>query len=296
MDARRLWCAAADSSTSSAAERSFLAQAWAAEAPRRDRVLLSTCQRVELYGVGAAFPAPAAGVRFLDGEEAVAHLCNVAAGLESAVAGENEVLGQVRDALRAATARAVRDPVLTRLFEVAIATGRRCRAGRGPTGSGLAVLAARSLLDRIPPRRGHVLVVGAGYMGSAIANVLAPRCPELAIASRTPARAAALARRLGAPALNLEQAAASAPRARGLAIALSAPWTAEFLPASLPPTVDVSSPPAISEQTCTDHVGIDALLARRQTGDAGYAERARGIVETAVVTYLDSLERRAVAV
>src|SRR5579864_3621299 len=65
-----------------------------------DGVLLTTCHRVELYGFGDAPTLHAA--RFRTGPGAASHLMRVAAGLESAIVGEDEVLHQVRDALRSA--------------------------------------------------------------------------------------------------------------------------------------------------------------------------------------------------
>lgn len=258
-------------------------------------MLLATCQRVELYGLGKQ-PCPIRGMRLLTGDDAVRHLLRVAAGLESAVVGENEILGQVRRALQTANAACRRDPALTRLFEVAIGIGRRCRAGRGPTGSGLATLAARTLLDRTRQRPGPVLVIGAGYMGAAIANALVPRCPQLAIASRTVAKAAGLAGKLGVPFLTLAEASAAAPPARGLAVALAAPWNVDRRALPLPPTVDVSAPAAVPAEACIEYVGIDDLLARRDSPGDGYEERARSVVEGGVGVYLDTIHRRAFAV
>src|SRR5438270_13871059 len=88
-------------------------------------------------------------------------LLSVAAGLESAVVGEDDVLHQVRDALAAARRRGV-DERLARLFEVAIATGRKARAGRSQEGPGLAVRALAWLDGRAPLARQAVLVAGKG--------------------------------------------------------------------------------------------------------------------------------------
>src|SRR5215470_20273958 len=90
----------------------------------RHWVLLATCHRVELYGFG---PSPVQQeMRRLEGERAVRQLFRVAAGLESAVPGESEILGQVRDALVQARERGTEERV-ARLFECAIAAGRAAR-------------------------------------------------------------------------------------------------------------------------------------------------------------------------
>src|SRR5690349_21667859 len=97
--------------------------------------LLATCHRVELYGFG---PGPVReDMRQLDGDAAVRHLFRVAAGLESAVVGESEILGQVRDALAHARERGT-DERVARLFETAIAVGRTARGAPLPGPTGLA--------------------------------------------------------------------------------------------------------------------------------------------------------------
>ncbi|HSR25119.1 MAG TPA: hypothetical protein VLW53_16310, partial [Candidatus Eisenbacteria bacterium] len=97
--------------------------------------LLATCHRVEVYGFG---PGPSRhDMGLLEGEAAVRHLFRVAAGLESAVVGETEILGQVRDALGYARQRGT-DERVARLFETAIAVGRTARAVPLPARDGLA--------------------------------------------------------------------------------------------------------------------------------------------------------------
>jgi glutamyl-tRNA reductase len=133
-------------------------------------------------------------------------------------------------------------------------------------------------------------------MGAAIANVLATRCSELAIASRSREHAGAVASKLGVSALSLPDAAVCAPSARGVAVALSGPWSLDAATPLLPPTVDVSAPPALPATASVDYVGIDELLATCQRGDDAYVDRARWLVEAAVIAYLDSIQRRAEAV
>jgi glutamyl-tRNA reductase len=134
--------------------------------------LLATCHRVEVYGFG---PSPALpGARALAGEDAVRHLFRVAAGLESAVIGETEILGQVRDALAHARERGT-DERIARVFETAIAVGRTARAVPLPSRDGLAERAV-GWLDRRTPLAGQpVLVVGTGAMGMSLATGAARR-------------------------------------------------------------------------------------------------------------------------
>jgi glutamyl-tRNA reductase len=156
-------------------------------------VLLSTCNRVELYGVaprvngnvhrlfdwlssGEADFAPYLYVK--EGEEAVRHLLAVASGLDSMVIGETEITGQVKQAYQAAQAAKLTGPVTNRLFQGALQTAKEIRTrtgiGRGATSvASVAVELAGRIFD------GHlasktVLVLGAGKMAE-LASVLARR-------------------------------------------------------------------------------------------------------------------------
>lgn len=194
-------------------------------------VVLSTCMRTEVYAVAEAFHGGVADVRdFLAelgfvapedisdnlysyyGDAAVAHLFRVASGLDSAVVGESEVLGQVRTAWRRAEAEGVVGPVLATVFRHAVATARRVRVetavGRGTTSvSQAAVEMAAAHLGGLGGRR--ILVLGAGDMGEGMAVALAgsPGVAEVLVANRTAARAQALAARVGGRAVALPEVA-----------------------------------------------------------------------------------------
>src|SRR5688572_4705721 len=163
----------------------------------RDRfdgaAILSTCNRSELYlaasedvdseeGIAALSRArerqPPEGVSFyhVEGGEAVRHLYRVAAGIESLVVGESEILGQVREAFSAATASASANPVLARLFHTAMRVGRRARSETQISAHGLSVAAIAVSLSKArlgDLRRKTVLVVGAGEVGQRAAAALA---------------------------------------------------------------------------------------------------------------------------
>lgn len=244
--------------------------------------LVETCHRVELYGVGPVHPVE--GMRLLRGEEAVRRLFRVAAGLESAVVGEDEVLHQVREALASARSRGL-DGRLVRLFECAIATGRACRALAAPR-RGLAERAAAWLSEMSQLRGRQALVVGAGPMGAALAGALRAVGAEVAVASRTPGRAA----------LDLAGAAAAAPTAAAVAVALAGEWSElAAQPEGLPPIADLSSPPAVPEPVRTAlgdrFLGIDDLW-QRAPGEAGWVARAEALVEEGVRDYLGWLGGR----
>jgi glutamyl-tRNA reductase len=154
--------------------------------------ILSTCNRSEIYLAGESEvsrgeavralaaakgqPAPE-GISFYHRRDAdaVRHLFRVAAGVESLVVGESEILGQVREAFSAATAAGSGNAVLARLFHSALRTGRRARSeteigAHGLSVSALAVALSRRLLGDL--RRKTVLVVGAGEAGQRSAGAL----------------------------------------------------------------------------------------------------------------------------
>ncbi|MBW3614345.1 MAG: glutamyl-tRNA reductase [Actinobacteria bacterium] len=186
-----------------------------------EAVVLSTCNRTEIYAVAERYHGAIADIRafltdlsgldlehFVDhvydyhGDRAVAHLFKVASGLDSAVVGESEILGQVRTAWERAEAEGAAGPELGRLFVSALGVGRRVRVetniGRGTTSvSQAAVAMATERLGSLHGRR--ILVLGAGETGAGMAVALAatPGLGEILVANRTRPRAVALAARTG---------------------------------------------------------------------------------------------------
>jgi glutamyl-tRNA reductase len=195
-----------------------------------EAVVLSTCNRVEVYTAVSRFHGAAGDVRrFLADlgglpleefgphlydyyeERAVQHLFSVAAGVDSMVVGEAQILGQVREAFAAAQAERAVGPALSALFAWAIKVGRRARsqtgigAGQRSTVSvGLRVAAEQ--LDGLAGRR--VLLVGAGGLARLAGRAVREAgAGELVVANRTPATGAALARELGGRAVPLRRVA-----------------------------------------------------------------------------------------
>jgi glutamyl-tRNA reductase len=282
MTAPEPWVHALDAASTPAAERARVAESWSDEAARPDRILLQTCHRVELYGVG---PAPAAAL------PAAEHLLRVAAGLESAVIGEDEVLHQVRSALQAAAGP--RDVRLTRLFESAIAAGRRARAGRTTSSASLAGLALRWLAGRTELEGRPVVVAGAGHMGWALARAARHAGAEVTVASRSRGRAEAAARSLGARAADLAGAAGQTSGAAAVAVALAGPW--EELRCRLPPTADLSWPSAVPPHVRGEYLGVDDLFAGGGEPPPGYVESATAIVAAKLAEYRSWLEVKSCA-
>jgi glutamyl-tRNA reductase len=191
-----------------------------------ESVVLSTCNRTEVYlaadsGGGLAQRATDALLDLaaphgdelapllyrLADESAALHLFRVAAGLDSLVPGEGEILGQVRQAYEAGAT----GPLLDRLFRTALHAGRRARAETAIAESPSSVPAAAAALaqqvfEDLTGRR--VVIVGAGNMGELAARNLVSRGAEIvAVANRSEDRGAGLARRLGARALALDELA-----------------------------------------------------------------------------------------
>ena len=138
MPTEQPWVMGVQADTADANDREELARSVRERiAAHSDWILLNTCHRVELYGFGTP-PDLDARLKVRSGEGAVRHLIRVAAGLESAIIGEDEVLHQVREAVGNARAGRQVDGRLVRLFESAIAAGRRARAGRTAASGNLA--------------------------------------------------------------------------------------------------------------------------------------------------------------
>ncbi len=190
-----------------------------------ETVVVSTCQRTEVYAVAPRYHAAINAIRnFMADwsgtppeafsshlyeyheEAAVRHLFKVAAGLDSAVLGEGEILGQLGDAWEAARAEGASGPVLSILFRHSQEVGKRVRSetaiARGTTSlSQAAVSLARAELGSLEGRT--TLVMGAGEMGEAMAQALAGSLEtgRLLVANRTRARATELAARCGGRAI-----------------------------------------------------------------------------------------------
>jgi len=177
------------------------------------RVVLATCHRVEVYETVDQVESDS-DMRTLVAHEAAAHLFRVAAGLDSAIAGEPQILRQVRAAYEAAAGDL--HPMLARLFERALHVGREIRREtrlgdvRRSVGS-LAVDDALRTLD--DPASATVLVIGAGEMGKLAVRALARRIAGVLVANRDRARAEIAAVTSGAVALGLEDVPEALARA-----------------------------------------------------------------------------------
>ena len=188
----------------------------------REGVVLSTCNRTEIYAVAdrddviariaALYSAHLGGdvERYMyvrQDRDATAHLFAVAAGLESMILGEAQIHGQVKEAWE--QSRSESGPILNRMFQSALLAGARAREetgiGRGAASvSSAAVQLAKKIFGGLGGRR--AMVLGAGDVAELALECLLSEGVRVAIvANRTHERARALAERHGATAMHYEQ-------------------------------------------------------------------------------------------
>ncbi|MBN1308298.1 MAG: glutamyl-tRNA reductase [Chitinispirillaceae bacterium] len=191
------------------------------DSPLLEVVALSTCNRIEVFYVCSDHPAASAWLRnhlasfhHIPGghidkvmkeyhcAEAVRHLFRVVSGMESMVFGEHEILGQVREAYFFCMKNASTDSYLNRLFQQAIATGKKVRSS---TAAGRGALSIASIaVERMLELEGslaqkHLLIVGTGTMGvRALKRLHGEVVGALTLCNRTEERAIRFARRFGA--------------------------------------------------------------------------------------------------
>jgi glutamyl-tRNA reductase len=195
-------------------------KALAARGCAREAVVLSTCNRAEIYvaceDVGAARADLVSFVSDFNGVEgsavaphvydvtdleAARHLFRVAAGLDSLVVGEPQVLGQVKEAHTIAGDSRTVGPVLNRLFHASFTVGKRVRTetslGAGAVSIGYAAVSlARKIFGDLSGR--SVVVIGAGEMGKLTARHMKTQgVQHVTIVSRTMAHAARTAEAIG---------------------------------------------------------------------------------------------------
>jgi len=189
-------------------------------------VLLSTCNRIEIYARCTKFHAAVSDILEFLAEQAsaspddfgehlytyyddgaVAHLLGVAAGLDSMIIGEGEILGQVREAWRLAEEQGAAGQMLSRVFRQALVVGKRARTETAIGRSALSISSAAVALAEqtmFSLRGRSVLVLGAGEVATGIVQALvAAGAGEVAVANRTYARAVDLAGRVGGRAVSL---------------------------------------------------------------------------------------------
>jgi glutamyl-tRNA reductase len=181
-----------------------------------EAVVISTCNRVEVYGVAGDGQATRRARELLasrvptgslepylyewHGADAVRHAFRVASSLDSMVVGEPQILGQVKEAYSAAARAGVLGGLLERCFTRAIAVAKRVRTETGIAAGNVSVSSiatdlARSIFGELEGRR--VLLVGAGKMGESAAKHLRKQGAQLFVLNRSRDRALELATACG---------------------------------------------------------------------------------------------------
>jgi glutamyl-tRNA reductase len=299
-------------------------------------VIVSTCFRIEVYAVADRFHAAMSEIRnffsdwggvppevFSDqlysyfDEAAAAHLFKVAAGLDSAVLGESEILGQVGDAWQTARVESAVGPVLSTLFRHAIEVGKRVRSetaiARGTTSlSQAAVAVAVAELGSLSGKT--TVVLGAGEMGETMAQALAGALDtgSLLVVNRTWSRATQLAARCGGRAIEWSALPSALVQADVLLASTGSPDVL-LVAADLEPVlesrggrplliVDIAVPrdvdPAVGSLPGVTLLDMDDLTASAAVAMAGRRQevpRAVAIVAEEVDRYLDVAAQRHVA-
>lgn len=289
-----------------------------------EHLVVATCNRTEIYAEVSAFHGAVAdltealtastGITHDDlkshldlhyGDAAVAHVFNVAAGLDSMAVGESQILGQLRDALGRGQDDGHVGPHLNALVQQALRTGKRVHSETGIDEVSRSLVTAG--LDAAEEHVGdlaeaHVLVVGAGAMSALAATSCVRRgVRELTVVNRTHERGLALADRLGGsarPAHELAGALADADvvisctGSTGLAVTLSDAADAQVARGgACQAYIDLALPHDVAHQV-DDLRGV-TRLGLAELGDLLGAdgavpevEQARGIVAEAVTQHL----------
>jgi glutamyl-tRNA reductase len=290
-----------------------------------ESVVLSTCNRVEVYAHVTRFHggvqevsdllARLSGVLLDDlsdhlyvhyEDRAVHHLFNVAAGLDSMVVGEGQILGQVRAAFKTAQDEGAIGRVLGELFRHSLRVGKRVRTDTavGRAGASLVAIGLRVAQAAIGPltQDTKALIVGAGAMGALAGTTLRREgVGTIVVANRTPERAATLAQTLDGRGIaldDLESAIAdadlvvSSTGASGIVVEADAVRRAVadrterplfFLDLALPRDID----PAVRDLPGVRLADLDALRAVLDTEESGAElDECRRIVADEVAVFL----------
>jgi len=186
-------------------------------------VMVSTCNRVEIYGVAESLHAarlfqnlpscPEVDLTpylyYKEGAEAVQHLFSVTSGLDSMVLGETEITGQIKQAYLNAQAAKLTGKILNRVFQTALQTAKEIRTrtsiGRGATSVGsVAVELAEQVFGRSLSEK-TVMILGTGKMGEACVRHLSKKSAgTVLVSNRSYERAETLAAEIGGRAIRFD--------------------------------------------------------------------------------------------
>ena len=311
----------------------------------RELVYVATCNRVEVTFVGAngtpvatyrqrLFEAltgrevtaleAARGFRAWAGEGAVEHLFLLAAGLESAMVGEREIVGQMRAALELSRSLELVGPATEAVFREAWRVGRRVHEltaiGRGKVS--LAELALQRTRERLEQSHAPVALVGVSSMTRQCAKALAAEGVRLVLFNRTPGRARELAAETGATLYPLSELRTAEEPVEVVILATAAPRAVvsradlECLAARAdsgrpPLLIDLATPPDVlpedAEAAGLPRIGMEEILRQaeqhrqrrasraaeaRALVDEALAGHARRVMDQALAPMFAALQRR----
>ena len=250
------------------------------------QLVLDTCQRLECFGLGLPVHEHLRVVQTFDSQAAFERLARIAAGLESRILGELEVIGQVRTAYKqfhATTGRSL--TALDRIFQDALALAREARreSGIDQNLTSLSGLAAHALMDRLPPEA-PLAVVGSGSLATGVVRSLTKSGKRpVRIASRCPENAMSLAMEVDGFAHGLDELTHLFDGAAGIITATAAPHALVFpqhLATAQRPLVivDLGVPPDCCREVQVldgvTYISLADIEAKAQLNSADRRERA----------------------
>jgi glutamyl-tRNA reductase len=300
--------------------------------PVAEVFVVSTCNRMEVYADVDRFHAGVAAICELLArhcglperdlsphlyvyyeDRAVSHLLAVACGLDSVVVGEEQILGQVRSAVKLAREQGTIGQVLGDLGQVALRAGKRARTETGISRAGVSLLSLATELAFPRPGGGlagrDVLVVGAGAMSAlAVATASREGAASIVVANRSPRRAERLAARPGSPVTRvvaLGELPAAMARADVVICCTGAPGpviTADMMPTSrrrrlvfldlaMPGDVD----PAVAGLPGVTVIGLDVLREHATAAGADDIAAVRAIMAAELAAYRSAIDAARVA-
>ncbi|CEL23880.1 glutamyl-tRNA reductase [Methanobacterium formicicum] len=230
----------------------------------REFIQLKTCNRAEIYLVMDESPLDYHwnGLVVEKDEKALEHVLKLSCGLESMIIGEDQILGQLKDAYKASVKTGCCGQVLSTVFTKAIHVGqsvrKKTRINQGSVSIGsAAVNLAESVLGNLKCKK--VLVIGAGKMGTLVAKALVEKhLQAIVVANRTYDRALCLAKELGGSAIHFDSLSRAMSDADVVISATGAPHnilTQEKVSAAVPPEhlqtmvmIDIANPRDIEEE------------------------------------------------
>jgi len=229
----------------------------------QEYIQIKTCNRAEIYLVMDESPLKYHwdGLVVERDEKALEHVLKLSCGLESMIIGEDQILGQLKDAHKVSVKESYSGPVLGTVFTKAIHVGqsvrKKTRINQGSVSIGSAAVdLAESVLGNLKCKK--VLIIGAGKMGTLVAKALVEKhLKAIVVANRTYDRAVCLAKELGGSAIHFDRLARAMSDADVVISATGAPHailTAEKVKVAVPPEnlekmvmVDIANPRDIDE-------------------------------------------------